>query len=196
LKSQNEWFDYCKSGKKPADIPSNPGIMYADAGWSGFGDWLDTGRRHGQAWRNFKKARVFVRRLGLRSWAEWNSYCQSGKKPADIPSNPDKAYAKSGWTGMGDWLGTGRVATHLRQYRPFKGARAYVRRLKLKSVSGWRDYCKSGKKPVDIPSDPYGTYAGRGWSSWRDWLGTGRVSNRTHRHDFLKRPPHLHQLSA
>ena len=55
---------------------------------------------------------------------------------------------------MGDWLGTGTVATHLRQYRSFKEARAFVRGLGLKSEAEWRDYCKSGKKPDDIPANP------------------------------------------
>ena len=34
-----------------------------------------------------------------------------------------RSYANKGWAGWGDWLGTGNVATHLREYRPFrKGA--------------------------------------------------------------------------
>ena len=40
---------------------------------------------------------------------------------------------------MGDWLGTGTVATHLRKYRSFKEARAFVRGLGLKSQAEWRD---------------------------------------------------------
>ena len=180
LKSQDEWFDYCKSGKKPADIPSNPGVIYADAGWSGFGDWLDTGRRRG-GWRDFKKARAFVRRLGLKSRSEWTEYCGSGKKPADIPSSPEYMYGETGWCGWGDWLGTGRVATHLRRYRPFKDARVYARRLRFKSSEEWLVYCKSGKKPADIPSNPNHVYANDRWAGYGDWLGTGRVRGATWR---------------
>jgi tetratricopeptide (TPR) repeat protein len=40
LKSRTEWKAYCKSGDKPEDIPANPDSTYADAGWTGFGDWL------------------------------------------------------------------------------------------------------------------------------------------------------------
>jgi hypothetical protein len=29
LKSQKEWFDFTKSGKKPNDVPSNPRIVYS-----------------------------------------------------------------------------------------------------------------------------------------------------------------------
>ena len=33
-------FAYCRSGKKPNDIPATPEKVYADAGWAGSSDWL------------------------------------------------------------------------------------------------------------------------------------------------------------
>jgi hypothetical protein len=89
----------------------------------------------------------------LKSQDQWLVYCKSGKKPNDIPANPWKVYAGKGWVSLGDWLGTAVLATHLRRYRPFKKARAYVRELGLKSVAKWWVYCKSGKKSDDIPAD-------------------------------------------
>jgi hypothetical protein len=65
--------------------------------------------------RSFAKARSFVRGLGLKSETEWRQFRKSRKKPADIPSNPNRVYADSGWAGMGDWLGTGRVAAPRRR---------------------------------------------------------------------------------
>jgi superfamily II DNA or RNA helicase len=177
LKGKKEWRDYIKSGKKPEDIPANPNQTYANDGWTGWGDWLGTGRRRrGADWRPFNKARAFVRGLGLKSQAEWWAYSKSGKKPNDIPRDPHETYAKDGWAGYGDWLGTGRIADHLRQYRSFDDARAFVRDLGLKSVAEWRAYCKSGKKPDDIPADPRQTYLNEGWAGTGDWLGTGRVA--------------------
>ncbi len=76
---------------------------------------------------------------------------------------------------MGDWLGTGTIATHLREYRPFKEARRFVRSLKLKSSSDWRRFCKSGKRPKDIPAIPAKTYS-REWNGMGDWLGTGTIA--------------------
>jgi hypothetical protein len=115
-----------------------------------------------------------VRGLGLKSGAEWRAYGKSGKKPDDIPANPNQVYAKDGWSGTGDWLGTGTIASYLRQYRSFDDARAFVRGLGLKSLSEWRDYCPSGRKPNDIPSAPDRIYANDGWAGMGDWLGTGR----------------------
>jgi hypothetical protein len=82
---------------------------------------------------------------------------------------------------MGDWLGTGNVASYLRKYRSFNKARAFVRNLGLKSHPEWSDYCKSGKKPADIPAASDRIYANAGWLGWGDWLGTGKVAPGQHR---------------
>jgi superfamily II DNA or RNA helicase len=171
LKSSTAWFDYCRSGEKPTDIPYNPQFTYAEAGWAGYGDWLGTGRVAPGKFKSFKLARNYVHRLGLKSRIQWNEYCASGKKPADIPAAPQAVYAETGWAGYGDWLKTGMVATHLRQYKSFKEARAYVHGLGLKSEAQLRTYCKSGKKPDDIPAHADRTYANAGWAGIADWLG-------------------------
>ncbi len=59
----------------------------------------------------FVQARVHVRSLKLKSISEWRKYCKSGRKPTNIPSNPDKKYKDQGWISFGDWLGTARIAT-------------------------------------------------------------------------------------
>ncbi len=86
------------------------------------------------SWRPFEEARGFVRSLKLKSRAEWDAYCKGqmphlGRLPADIPANPNSLYADQGWTGVGDWLGTGIIAAHLRKFRPFVEARTFVRKL-------------------------------------------------------------------
>src|SRR5262249_4065187 len=104
LKSISEWRDYKKTDKMPDDIPANPDHVYADSGWAGMLDWLGIGTCRGRNFRAFKEARAFVRALGLKSKAEWFQYCSSGKKPTDIPSNPQQTYAED-WLGIRDWLG-------------------------------------------------------------------------------------------
>jgi superfamily II DNA or RNA helicase len=167
LKTTGDWYAYCKLGIKPNDIPTEP-RHYEGAGWAGFEDWL------GNSTQPFKKARAFARSLNLNSSAEWLSYCKSGKKPEEIPASPVKVYANDGWSGWGDWLGTGKVANQLRPYRSFIEARAFVRGLGLRSSDEWRAYCRSGKKPHDIPFKPDNGYAEHGWAGFGDWLGTGK----------------------
>ena len=62
-----------------------------------------------------------------------------------------------------------------KKYRPFKEARKFVQSLKLKSNKKWRVYCRSGKRPADIPTNPNRIYK-KEWTTWGDWLGTGTLS--------------------
>lgn len=117
--------------------------------------------------RAFTEAREFVRVLALKNVKEWESYCKSGKKPADIPVNPDRVYDE--WKDYGDWLGTGTVATQDRQYRPFEQARDYARSLGLKNMKEWVQYCKSGNKSDNIPASPHVLYE-KDWKNYPDWV--------------------------
>ena len=104
LKSEKEWRAFSQSENRPADIPSQPGRTYADAGWAGWSDWLGSGgRRRGAGWRPFDQVRAFVRALELKSLTAWRAWCNSGRRPADIPSNPNKVYAE--WVSWSDCLG-------------------------------------------------------------------------------------------
>jgi len=93
------------------------------------------------------------------------------EKPGNIPTTPEKVY-KEDWVGYGDWLGNGNVWTGLKSYRAFDEARAFVKTLNIQNKENWRNYCDSGDKPVDIPSNPQSTYYRKGWSGFDDWLGT------------------------
>ena len=126
--------------------------------------------------RDFKSAREFVKKLNFKNTSEWNEYCISGNKPEDIPTKPNRVYKNNGWQGMGDWLGTGNVRE--KEFRDFESAREFVRKLELKSAKGWKDYCKSGNKPEDIPVNPNRNYKNKGWVNLGDWLGTGNIATR------------------
>jgi hypothetical protein len=72
---------------------------------------------------------------------------------------------------MADWLGTDNIASHLREFLSFKEARAFARSLNLRSETEWREYCRSGKRPSSIRSNPDKKYANDGWAGWKNWLG-------------------------
>jgi hypothetical protein len=178
LKSQAEWDAFARSARFPADLPRAPHMVYADDGWESWGDWLGTGRiaTYKVEYRAFGQARSFARALRLKSRTEWLEFARSGQLPQDIPIKPERTYAKKGWRGMGDWLGTGTIQPGRQQYRPFLEARAFTRALKFKSAKEWRVYCKSKKRPADIPTNPNLIYKEDGWSSWADWLGTQTIA--------------------
>jgi superfamily II DNA or RNA helicase len=105
LKSQKEWYDYCRSKKKPSDIPTRPHRVYKDK-WQSWGDWTGSeyiANQQRKYW-SFDKAKEFVHSLHLLSREEWLKYCQSGNKPPDIPNYPIDVYEEK-WIDWADWLG-------------------------------------------------------------------------------------------
>ena len=191
LKSYDEWRKYCKGGfpdkgMRPTDIPSVPQNTYKENGWISLGDWLGTGNlaTNLQEYRSFEEARDFIHNLKLNSQMEWRQYCkgemlEKGTLPKDIPRKPERAYKENGWKGLGDWLGTGRMANFKRNFRPFDDARDFARGLGLKSVAEWNLFCKGellakGTLPDDIPTAPHRTYRDKGWQGIGDWLGKNK----------------------
>ena len=89
---------------------------------------------------------------------------------------------------MGDWLGTGTIAPRLRQYRPFREARAFARKLKLKSETEWLAFCKGempqlGRLPKDIPATPEAHLRRQGLE------GHGRLAGDRHDRDSSQEIP-------
>lgn len=130
--------------------------------------------------RSFTQAREFVKTLGLRTLADWLNFCESGRKPDDIPDYPYEVY-RDDWLGWSHWFGSdepttpppGQAPHDNIPYvnRPFPEAKRFARELGLKSEREWRVYCRSGSKPEDIPTWPFITYRYTGWAGWADFLG-------------------------
>lgn len=144
--------------------------------------WERVGRVN---WRPFEEAREWVRKLGLGGHAQWQRFCigvpkGTVSKPPDIPSAPNVIYGKAGWSGWGDWVGTGFIAWARRPMRSFQGARAWVRKLQLRNQKQWREFLRGERldlplKPDDIPATPEEVYKDAGWTNWGDWLGSETV---------------------
>ena len=181
IKSSTEWWAYVRGHEIPSDIPKDPSTYYKKE-WTTWGDFLGTGYVSSakRKFRPFEEARKFVRKLGLKNLAEWRKYSKSDEKPDDVPGDPAGVYNNKGWKNLGDWLGTGTVATFEREYRQFQQARKFVHTLKIKNRREWIVYVKSGKLPTDIRGNPriYSNF-----TTWGDWLGTGMVQtgNRKYR---------------
>ena len=193
LKTQKEWYDYASGLRKdlttkPSDIPRNVGQVYVGKGWSGFGDWLGTGRvaDHLKSYRSYEDAKLFVHQLNLKSNRDWRGYTKGNLKdkpklPSDIPVGASKTYKRlGGWKGWGDFLGTGNVYKDDYKWMNYKDAKAYARKRKFKNQ---KEYYASAKKedwPKGLPKSPGGVYK-KEWKGWGDFLGTGNVS----KGDFL-----------
>ena len=107
---------------------------------------------------------------------EWVKFCQSGKKPEDIPTGVRVIYKNKGFVSMGDFLGSNRAAYqggHFSKeslFLEFSEAKKFVHKLKLKNQREWNEYRNSGQRPTNIPSNPPPIYKNK-WISWSDWLG-------------------------
>ncbi len=132
---------------------------------------------------SFELCRQFAISLNLKSKTEWAHWTKSGNRPDNIPVFPNTTYAKTGWTGWGDFLGTGKTANQKKSYKSFEDARAFARSLGFKSVNEWKQFVKSNQKPSDIPATPYQVYAKKGWINYSDFLGADIVASqhRTYR---------------
>ena len=76
-----------------------------------------------------------ARALRLGSMREWQQWCRSGSRPANMPADPSQTYRHDGWTAWGHWLGTGTAAHQKNtpyvprsvQYHPYGGQFDIVR---------------------------------------------------------------------
>jgi hypothetical protein len=171
LSSMDGYRKYCKSGKKPKDIPTGPNIAYKKE-WISFGDWLGNGvvAYKYNTWRPFEDAKHFAILLKLQSFEEWKKYCKSGNKPDDIPDIPSNIYKNKGWISWPDFLGNKRIVKYTKSNTmPFEECKKFVRSLGVTTGSEWFKWCKKNKRPDNIPYNPDEVY--KEWTTWGDFLG-------------------------
>ena len=174
LKNTQEWRKHTKSKNFPTDIPKAVEYVYKK-NWEGMGIFLGTGFINSQKrkFKTFIQVKKYARLNNIKSLNEWRNHAKFKNLPNDIPTNPWLSYKKE-WKGIGDFLGTGVIATRLRKFRSFKAARNYAKSLKIKTVKHWYIFSKLKKYPKDLPKDPYDVYKNKGWKGWPDFLGTSR----------------------
>ena len=189
LKNRMEWRVLSKSQSRLQNIPAKPDKVYSNDGWKNMGDWIGTGfiSTKQREYLDFESARKYVRLLKLKNTDEWRNYCKSILRPLEIPTNPHTIYKNNGWKSLGDWIGSGSIASKDSNYYSFEQSREFIRALNLKNQIEWRNYRKSDLRPNYIPSNPNVVYKNKGWVSLGDWLGNLNQANHLKIHiDFDK----------
>ncbi len=179
---------------RPERFPASPADVYTRQGtWTSWGDFLGTGNLApmDQKFVSYEDARRFARELGIRTREQWAAYVRGDldelpPRPANIPARPSWQYKHRGWKGWPTFLGTGRRSPKrskpAHNYRPFARARAFARRLGLRTQRQWIAYARGKRpdlppRPDDIPKDPRTVYSDV-FTTMGDWLGTGRKASR------------------
>lgn len=168
IRNQQDWFRWSRSNKRPHDIPTNPHYVYVEGrqgGWIDWRDWLGPYDK----WVSFSVLKKMVKPLGFRSVVDYNCWFSKSdmnsyrdKIGCKLPSNPPLAYE--------EWISWQSFLNPPSQFLSFTKARKFARGLGIKSYKEWLEWCKSGKRPSDIPANPYSTYKGE-FNDWFDWLG-------------------------
>ena len=149
----SDWYKFSKNKKISKNIPTSADRYYEEKGWKGWGDFLgiDDYRGHDFEFLPFEEARKIVRSLALKNTDEWYEYCQSERLPNNIPNSPEYIYKDKGWKGIGDWIGTGRIADQFREYLTFENAKRFMLDNNIKSMNEWRAF----RKENNIKNIPY-----------------------------------------
>eukprot|EP00898_Chlorokybus_atmophyticus_P002970 jgi/Chlat1/3674/Chrsp24S00280 len=71
------------------------------------------------------------------------------------------------------YIGSDNVGMRKRvQKKTFEEAKAFAESLGLKSQADYIEWSNKGLRPPDMPRNPNKYYKDKGWTSWRDFLGT------------------------
>ena len=73
------------------------------------------------------------------------------------------------WVSWAGWLGYEGPKSE--RFLPFDQAHDFMLEQGLQTAEQWREWCRAGNRPSNIPSAPYTFYKEKGWVSWAGWLG-------------------------
>ena len=182
LANQFEWQQWCKEGMRPPNVPSAPDATYKGGGWQGWVHWLgSSGIKKPSKFAPFGQALTFARSLNLATSKEWEAWCKEGRRPPNVPFNPNATYKDGGWQGWGHWLGTGNQPTKAQEqpFLPFDEALRVARSLRLVSRAEWQAWCRTGARPANVPAAPNEVYVHDGWAGWEHWLSHANLDEAT-----------------
>ena len=101
--------------------------------------------------------------MNFKKVTDYQKFSSSGKKPSDIPSNPQQIYKNKGWISWDNFLGT--------EIKDYLEAKKIVKKLKFSNNKEFTKYLRT-KGLSGIPKNPEHFYKRRNkWKGWPDFLG-------------------------
>jgi len=171
LKNQAEWKVYCKSGKKPSNIPNCPEQTYKPYGWKGWSDFLGKENRY----KPYNELKLIIQSLKLNSKKEYEKYVVENNITDACPKFPDIVYKNKGWESWWDFLGKGISIDKSRYFMSYDEAKKFVQSIGVKTYYDWLAYVKSNNMNNRLPKHPHKYYVGKGWKNWKEFFGTDKT---------------------
>jgi len=105
LVDSKDWRAWCRAGKRPADIPGAPDVVYQGKGWTSWGDFFGTRNVHPgrMRWKTVREAMPIVRALGIRTRSEFLRAKRAGRIPRGIQTTIER---RPDWIDWPHFLGT------------------------------------------------------------------------------------------
>ena len=129
-------------------------------------------------YKSYNEAKEYAKSLNLKSRVFWKKLAKEKKILKDFPKSPEISYQNE-WKGWGEFLGTGRIADHLKTYRKYEKAKEYAKSLNLKSREEWFVHTRSKNFPKDIPAGVSNSKKyKKEWENWGEFLGSGNKKNK------------------
>nr|WP_314305404.1 VPA1269 family protein [Pseudomonas aeruginosa]MDT8214517.1 VPA1269 family protein [Pseudomonas aeruginosa] len=154
--------DYNKRYREDPRLPSSPNMIYADAGWI---DWYDfLGNEWPDCYPTYAEAQAAAQALSIKNQPDYNKRYREDPR---LPSSPDRFYADAGWIDWYDFLGNERPDL----YPTYAEAQAAAQALGIKSQTDYHNHYREDRR---LPSSPDRVYADAGWIDWYDFLGNER----------------------
>ena len=111
-----------------------------------------------------------LREFKIQTASEYTRLRINGQLPERLPLNPKIVYQNQGWRSWLHFLGSSK------RFLPFEDARIKIAELIPDDFSprthpGWLKWCRTGKRPYGVPSNPDKVYRPEGgWKGWKHWM--------------------------
>ncbi|MCY4322048.1 MAG: hypothetical protein OXC37_06585, partial [Bdellovibrionaceae bacterium] len=115
----------------------------------------------GTDWMSYEKAREFIRSQGIRTVTEFREWRKSENRPINFPTKPDEVY-KEKWQGWKIFFGT--------DWMSYEEAREFIRSQGIRTVTEFRKWKNSDKRPINFPTRPDLVYK-KEWQGWPEFFG-------------------------
>lgn len=177
LQTRRDYELWIHSVEADPALPRVPSRHYA-AQWKGWDAFLGTRtpaqRGVRQVYYTLPAARACVRRLGIRTAAQYKEMLLAAQLPQGLPPVPALCYGKD-FRSWADFLGSRSAGTdeHVSmqgEWLSFDAARTFVRNLRVLTPAQWMRFAASPRRPAYLPKEPWIVYANTGFRTMEDFL--------------------------